>query len=88
MHIQKVMAQLMHGRTTFVIAHRLGTIRDADVIMVVEGGHIVERGTHDELMALGGFYYKMYTAQMGLAGVEAQAQLELQNDDMDRYAGV
>ena len=88
MHIQKVMADLMHGRTTFVIAHRLGTIRDADVIMVVEGGHIVERGTHDELMAMGGFYYKMYTAQMGIAGVEAQAQMQLAANDIDIYANV
>ena len=88
MHIQKVMADLMHGRTTFVIAHRLGTIRDADVIMVVEGGHIVERGTHDELMAMGGFYYKMYTAQMGIADVEAQAQMQLAANDIDIYANV
>lgn len=88
MHIQKVMADLMKGRTTFVIAHRLGTIRDCDIIMVVNEGHIIERGTHDELMALGGFYYKMYTAQMGIAGLEAQAELELQNDDIDRYATV
>ena len=70
------MDRLMRDRTTFVIAHRLGTIRDADVIMVVNGGHIVEAGTHDELMRLGGFYHNMYTAQMGLAGLEAQAELE------------
>jgi ATP-binding cassette subfamily B protein len=63
MHIQKVMAELMHGRTTFVIAHRLGTIRDADIIMVVEGGHIVERGTHDELIALDGAYKKLVTSE-------------------------
>ncbi|MBE6936054.1 MAG: ABC transporter ATP-binding protein [Ruminococcaceae bacterium] len=88
MHIQKVMAELMRDRTTFVIAHRLGTIRDADVIMVVEGGHIIESGTHDELMRLGGFYHNMYTAQMGLAGLEAQAELEMQNNDLERYAGV
>ena len=78
MHIQHVMADLMRGRTTFVIAHRLGTIRDADVIMVVDGGHIIERGTHEELMRLHGFYYNMYTAQMGIAGLEAQAALETQ----------
>ena len=88
MHIQHVMAELMRGRTTFVIAHRLGTIRDADVIMVVDGGHIVERGTHEELMQQRGFYYHMYTAQMGMAGVEAQAALEMQNDDLDRYASI
>ena len=88
MHIQKVMADLMKDRTTFVIAHRLGTIRDADVIMVVDKGHIIERGTHDELMAQGGFYYEMYTAQMGMAGVEAQAKLQLQGDDLERYSGI
>ena len=88
MHIQHVMAELMQGRTTFVIAHRLGTIRDADVIMVVDGGHIIERGTHEELMRQHGFYYNMYTAQMGIAGLEAQAALEMQNDDLDRYANV
>lgn len=88
MHIQHVMADLMRGRTTFVIAHRLGTIRDADVIMVVDGGHIIERGTHEELMQQHGFYYNMYTAQMGIAGLEAQAALEMQNNDLDRYANI
>lgn len=88
MHIQQVMAELMRGRTTFVIAHRLGTIRDADVIMVVDGGHIIERGTHEELMQQHGFYYNMYTAQMGIAGLEAQAALEMQNNDLERYANV
>ena len=56
--------------------------------MVVDGGHIVERGTHEELMQQRGFYYHMYTAQMGMAGVEAQAALEMQNDDLDRYASI
>ena len=86
--VQEGMDKLMHGRTTFVIAHRLGTIRDADVIMVVDGGHIIESGTHEELMQQGGFYYHMYTAQMGIAGLEAQAALEMQNDDLDRYANI
>lgn len=64
--IQSGLAELMHGRTTFVIAHRLSTIRRADQILVVEGGLIVERGTHAELFALGGRYYDLYMRQHGL----------------------
>ena len=64
--IQAGLAQLMQGRTTFVIAHRLSTIRRADQILVVEQGKIVERGNHDELYALGGRYYDLYTRQHGL----------------------
>ncbi len=61
--IQQGLAHLMRGRTTFVIAHRLSTIRRADQILVVEGGNIVERGTHPELYALHGRYWDMYTRQ-------------------------
>jgi subfamily B ATP-binding cassette protein MsbA len=61
--IQQGLAHLMKGRTTFVIAHRLSTIRRADQILVVEGGNIVERGTHPELYALEGRYWDMYTRQ-------------------------
>lgn len=64
--IQEGLKYLMQGRTTFVIAHRLSTIRRADQILVVEGGQIVERGTHDELYALGGRYYSLYTRQHGI----------------------
>jgi ABC-type multidrug transport system fused ATPase/permease subunit len=64
--IQAGLAQLMQGRTTFVIAHRLSTIRRADQILVVEQGKIVERGNHNELFALGGRYYDLYTRQHGL----------------------
>jgi subfamily B ATP-binding cassette protein MsbA len=53
----------MKGRTTFVIAHRLSTIRQADQILVIEQGEIVERGKHDELIALEGRYYQLYTYQ-------------------------
>ncbi len=64
--IQHGLSYLMQGRTTFVIAHRLSTIRRADQILVVEQGQIVERGTHDELYALQGRYYDLYTKQQGL----------------------
>jgi ABC-type multidrug transport system fused ATPase/permease subunit len=64
--IQEGLKFLMQGRTTFVIAHRLSTIRRADQILVVEGGLIVERGTHETLYALGGRYYSLYTRQHGL----------------------
>ena len=61
--IQKAMDNLMKGRTSFIIAHRLSTIRDADVILVMRDGDIVEQGSHDELMALGGFYSELYNSQ-------------------------
>ena len=64
--IQAGLAELMKGRTTFVIAHRLSTIRRADTILVVEGGRIVERGKHEELLARGGRYSDLYTRQYGL----------------------
>ncbi len=64
--IQQGLSYLMQGRTTFVIAHRLSTIRRADQILVVEGGQIVERGTHEMLYALEGRYYDLYTRQHGL----------------------
>lgn len=64
--IQEGLKFLMQGRTTFVIAHRLSTIRRADQILVVEGGKIVERGTHESLYALGGRYYSLYTRQHGI----------------------
>jgi subfamily B ATP-binding cassette protein MsbA len=63
--IQEGLSYLMRGRTTFVIAHRLSTIRRADQILVVEGGHIVERGTHESLYALGGRYFDLYNKQHG-----------------------
>ncbi|MFD2552417.1 ABC transporter ATP-binding protein [Bizionia sediminis] len=61
--IQKSLSELMKNRTTIVIAHRLSTIRKADQILVVEAGHIVERGTHDQLIAKQGRYYELYTYQ-------------------------
>lgn len=61
--IQKAMDLLMKGRTSFVIAHRLSTIKNSDLILVVKDGEIIERGTHDELMAKNGFYNNMYNSQ-------------------------
>ena len=64
--IQEGLAYLMRGRTTFVIAHRLSTIRRSDQILVMEGGEIVERGTHEALYAMQGRYHELYTRQHGL----------------------
>jgi len=61
--IQKAMDNLMKGRTSFVIAHRLSTIRDADMILVMDHGDVVETGTHQELLAKGGFYASLYNSQ-------------------------
>ena len=61
--IQKAFANMMEGRTSFIVAHRLSTIREADVILVMQDGKIVEQGTHDKLLAQGGFYAKLYNSQ-------------------------
>ncbi len=62
-HIQRAMSELMKGRTSFVIAHRLSTIRDADLILVMNDGKIVEKGSHEELLAQNGFYADLYNSQ-------------------------
>ncbi len=62
-HIQQALLRLLEGRTAFVIAHRLSTIRNADLVLVIHDHRIIERGTHDELLAQGGFYHALYTSQ-------------------------
>ena len=65
-HIEHGMDRLMSNRTTFVIAHRLSTVRNSNAIMVLEKGEIIERGDHDELLALKGRYYELYTGMKEL----------------------
>jgi ATP-binding cassette subfamily B protein len=64
-HIQEAMLRLMEGRTSFVIAHRLNTIRNADIIVVIDKGRIVEKGSHQELLEREGYYHKLYMRQFG-----------------------
>ena len=61
--IQKAFQRMMEGRTSFIVAHRLSTIRDADVILVMKDGHIIEQGDHQGLLAKGGFYAELYNSQ-------------------------
>ena len=61
--IQKAMVELMKGRTCFVIAHRLSTVRHADNIVVIKDGTVIEQGNHEALLASGGFYSKLYNSQ-------------------------
>lgn len=64
--IQKAFAKMMEGRTSFIVAHRLSTIKEADVILVMQEGHIVEQGSHEELLVKGGFYAKLYQSQFAV----------------------
>ena len=69
LRVQKAFAAMVKGRTSFVVAHRLSTIKESDRILVMNQGHVVETGTHEELLAKGGFYAKLYRSQF-----EAQEQ--------------
>lgn len=64
--IQKAFAKMMQGRTSFIVAHRLSTIKEADVILVMNNGNIIEQGTHEELLAQNGFYANLYNSQFAL----------------------
>ena len=77
--VQHAMAALRSDRTSFVIAHRLSTIRDADLILVMEGGHIVEQGSHDELLARGGAYATLYAAQFAGAAADLDEEPDRQS---------
>ena len=61
--VQDAFEELMKGRTSFIVAHRLSTIKNADQILVMKAGNIIERGTHEELLARGGFYANLYASQ-------------------------
>ena len=68
LQIQEALLRLMAGRTAFVIAHRLSTIQQADQLLVIDNGRIIEQGTHDSLLEQGGFYHKLYMSQFELGG--------------------
>ena len=74
LEIQKALGELLRGRTSIVIAHRLSTIRNADHVLVLDKGQIVERGTHDSLMAQEGRYYELYMSQFRRQGQEGSEQ--------------
>ena len=64
--IQRAFAKLMNGRTSFIVAHRLSTIKEADIILVMKDGNIIEQGNHNELLEKGGFYSELYNSQFAV----------------------
>jgi len=66
MKIQNAFAKMMKGRTSFIVAHRLSTIQEADIILVMKDGKIMEQGNHQELLAKGGFYAQLYNSQFAV----------------------
>ena len=65
--VQKAFEQMMNGRTSFIVAHRLSTIKGADLILVMKDGHIIEQGRHEELLTKGGFYANLYNSQFSVS---------------------
>jgi ATP-binding cassette subfamily B protein len=78
--VQRALAQALHGRTALVIAHRLSTVRDADLVLVLDGGKIVEQGTHDELIVAGGLYAELYRTQFAVADSPRPYVVDLEPD--------
>ena len=66
MRIQNAFQKMMQGRTSFIVAHRLSTVKNADILLVMKDGHIIEQGTHEQLLAQGGFYYNLYNSQFAV----------------------
>jgi ATP-binding cassette subfamily B protein len=83
-HTQEGLLRLMEGRTSFVIAHRLSTIRDADVVLVIDQGEIIERGTHEELLAEKGFYYDLYMSQFKGKAVQPTTIQPMSESNLDK----
>ena len=81
--IQQAITHVLHGRTSFIVAHRLSTIRHADRILVIRGGRVVEAGTHEALMAARGYYYDLYTHQFREEAMQGALQRAAREDAAD-----
>ena len=86
-YIQNELKPVMKGRTTFIIAHRLSSVKHADIIFFMDGGKIVERGTHEELLALKGRYYSVFCDQYSDLNRELQAENTVQNSNATEVLG-